>query len=308
VIRFVVVAGPTASGKSAVALDLAERFGGEIVNADSRQLYRYMDVGTAKPTSEERARVRHHLFDVADPDEVFDAARYRDLARAALLDIAARGRLPIVVGGTGLYVRVLRRGLFRAPPASSPLRRALQALESRTPGTLFRWCTRLDPALAERVHRNDRLRLVRALEVGLVTGEPMSRHHRRHGFEDRLGESLFWIVDPGTEALRGRIAARSAALFERGLVDEVRSLWRRGYGPRLAALRSIGYREAARVLAGERSVDEAIADLVQSTQRFAKRQRTWFRAEHDAAWVHPEADRERMAADLAAFLDPPPAL
>src|SRR5262249_44458253 len=129
--RFLVVAGPTASGKSALALDIAERFGGEIVNADSRQIYRYMDVGTAKPTREERARVPHHVLDVADPDEVFDVARYHDLARAAVRDIAARGRLAIVVGGTGLYLRALRGGLFRASPASPPLRRALLALEER---------------------------------------------------------------------------------------------------------------------------------------------------------------------------------
>jgi len=302
-----VVAGPTASGKSALALEIAERFGGEIVNADSRQIYRHMDIGTAKPTAEERARVPHHLLDVADPDDVFDAARYRDLARAAVSDVAARGRLPIIVGGTGLYVRALRLGLFRAPPASPPLRHALEALERRAPGSLFRWCARLDPAVAARVHRNDRVRVVRALEVALLTGEPISVQQRRHGFEERLGESLFWVIDPGTDELRRRIESRCAAMFAGGLIGEVRALWQRGYGPRLAALRSIGYREATSVLSGERSIEQATVDLVQSTQRFAKRQRTWFRAEHEATWLHPEKDRPRMTEALRAFLDSPPA-
>jgi len=304
--RTVIVAGPTASGKSALALEIAERFGGEIVNADSRQIYRLMDIGTAKPSADERRRVPHHLFDVADPDERFDAARYRDLARPAVGAISARGRLPVVVGGTGLYVRALTCGLFAAPAALPRLRRTLEHLETQGPGTLHRWCGRLDPPLAGRVHANDRVRLVRALEVMLTTGEAMSVQQGRHGFHDRLGARLYLVVDPGVESLKQRIQVRSAALFERGLVEEVRSLWRRGYGPQLPALRSIGYLEAGRVLTGERSTAEAIEDVIRSTMRFAKRQRTWFRAEHDAVRVHPDDDRARIVDEIRAFLDPLP--
>jgi tRNA dimethylallyltransferase len=303
-LRWLVVGGPTASGKSALGLELVERFGGEIVNGDSRQIYRWMDVGTAKPTAADRARVPHHLFDVVTPDERFDAARYRVLAAAAVREISGRGRLPIVVGGTGLYLRALARGLFVGPRADRPLRAALERLEAARPGTLERWCRRLDPALAARVHRHDRVRLVRALEVVLTTGEPMSAQQARHGFAERLGRVLMLVVDPGAERLKERIRARSAELFARGLVEEVRSLWARGYGPELPVMQSIGYREAGRVLRGERSEAEAIADLVRSTERFAKRQRTWFRAEREAIWIDPDRDRERAAELVSGFLAP----
>ncbi|MGH7856234.1 MAG: tRNA (adenosine(37)-N6)-dimethylallyltransferase MiaA, partial [Candidatus Binatia bacterium] len=167
-LRFVVVAGPTASGKSGIGIELAEGFGGEIVNADSRQVYRYMDIGTAKPTAADRERVPHHLYDVVSPDEAFDAARYRELARKAVREIADRDRLPVVVGGTGLYLRTLCRGLFAGPPARPPLRRALARLEEGSTGALHRWCRRLDPEAARRLHPNDVVRLVRTLEVTLL--------------------------------------------------------------------------------------------------------------------------------------------
>jgi tRNA dimethylallyltransferase len=304
-LRWLVIAGPTASGKSALSLDVAERFGGEIVNADSRQIYRYMDIGTAKPSAEERLRAPHHLFDVATPDERFDAARYRDLARPALSAIAARGRLPIVVGGTGLYIRALTSGLFAAPPACERLRRSLERLEDRIPGTLHRWCRRLDRPVAERVHPNDHVRLIRALEVTLTTGERISDQQRRHGFADRIGTVLYLIVDPGVEELKRRIRTRSAGLFARGLVEEVRGLWERGYGPKLPPLRSIGYLEAGRVLSGETSLAQAVEDVVRATERFAKRQRTWFRGESDAVRIPPDEGRGRIFEEIERFLEEP---
>jgi len=304
-LRWLVIAGPTASGKSALSLDVAERFGGEIVNADSRQIFRYMDIGTAKPSAAERLRVPHHLFDVATPDERFDAARYRDLARPTLGTIAGRGRLPIVVGGTGLYIRALRSGLFAAPPASVRLRRSLERLEDRIPGTLHSWCRRLDPPVAERVHPNDRVRLIRALEVTLTTGEGISAQQARHGFADRIGTVLYLIVDPGVEELKRRIRTRSADLFARGLVEEVRGLWERGYGPGLPALRSIGYLEGGRVLSGERSLAQGVEDVVRATERFAKRQRTWFRSESDAVRIHPDEGRDRIFEEIERFLEVP---
>jgi tRNA dimethylallyltransferase len=306
--RWLVIAGPTASGKSELALQAAERFAGEIVNADSRQVYRLMDIGTAKPSADERRRVPHHLFDIVLPNESFDVARYRTLARAAVSDIAARDRLPIVVGGTGLYLRALMRGLFAGPAAQPRLRRELEAVELAAAGTLHRWCRRLDPNAADSIHRNDCVRLVRALEVILTTGERMSAQQRRHGFADRLGTVLYLVLDPGAQALSRRIRQRSVALFEHGLVDEVRSLWEQGYGPELPPMRSIGYLEAGRVLRGERTVEEAIGDLDRSTERLAKRQRTWFRAETDAVWVSPNADRPKVLEAVRRFVERPPTL
>jgi tRNA dimethylallyltransferase len=303
--RCLVIAGPTASGKSALGLEIAERFGGEIVNADSRQVYRYMDLGTAKPSAADRRRLPHHLFDVVTPAERFDAARYHRLARAAVCEIAARGRLAVVVGGTGLYVRVLIRGLFPGPSAMPRLRCWLERREEAVPGSLHRWCRRLDPPTAERIHPHDRVRLVRALEVALATGERMSAHHGRHGFADRLGTVLYLVVDPGVDSLKRRIRRRSMELFARGLVEEVRSLWERGFGPDLAPMRSIGYAEGGRVLRGERSLAGAIDDLVRSTERFAKRQRTWFRGEADAVWVSPEIDRAAILEGVRRLIEAP---
>jgi tRNA dimethylallyltransferase len=301
-VRWLVIAGPTASGKSALALALADRFGGEIVNADSRQVYRYMDLGTAKPPLEDRSRISHHLFDLADPDERFDAARYRELARPVVAEIASRGRLPIVVGGTGLYLRALARGLFAAPRALTALRSVLAHLEDESPGTLARWNRRLDPAVSVRVHPNDRVRLLRALEVTLATGVAMSEHQRRHGFRERLGEFLYLVVDPGVQPLKQRIRSRSTELFACGLLEEVRSLWARGFGPDLRAMQSIGYLEAGRVLRGQRSEEEGLEDLVRRTERFAKRQRTWFRAEPGAVWRDPQQDRQRIVDEVRRFL------
>jgi len=303
--RCLVIAGPTASGKSALGLEIAERFGGEIVNADSRQVYRFMDLGTAKPSKADRRRLPHHLFDVVTPAERFDAAHYHRLARAAVREIDARARLPVVVGGTGLYVRVLIRGLFPGPAAMPRLRGWLERREDAVPRILHRWCRRLDPPTAERIHPNDRVRLVRALEVALATGERISTHHGRHAFADRLGSVLYLVVDPGVGSLKRRIRRRSIELFERGLVDEVRSLWERGFGPDLAPMRSIGYAEAGRVLRGESTLAVAIDDLVRSTERFAKRQRTWFRGEADAVWVSPDTDRPAILEGVRRWIAGP---
>jgi tRNA dimethylallyltransferase len=300
--RWLVIGGPTAAGKTALALEIAERFDGEIVGADSRQIYRYMDVGTAKPSLADRRRVPHHLLDVVTPDERFDVARYRALACPSVVDIAARGRLPIVVGGTGLYIRALAGGLVAAPAASPRLRRALERAEAQAPGTLHRWARRLDAEVAARVHANDHVRLVRALEVILVSGRPISTEQRRHGFSDRLGTFLYLVVDPGAARLKEQIRRRSVELFERGLVEEVRALRERGYGAELPVMRTIGYLEAGRVLAGECSVQSATEDLVRSTERFAKRQRTWFRSETEARWFHPNEERSRIVDVVERFV------
>jgi tRNA dimethylallyltransferase len=299
-LRYVVLAGPTASGKSEIGLRLAERFGGEIVNADSRQVYRFLDIGTAKPSAEDRRRVPHHLYDLVTPDRHFDAARYGHLARAAVQEIAGRGRLPIVVGGTGLYIRALHRGLFAGPAAHPALRAVLSRLEQKAPGTLYRWCRRLDPGSASRLHPNDAVRLVRALEVTLLAGVPLSAFQSQHRFAEPFGEALFLALDPGTAELDRRIAERTRRMFSEGLLEEVRRLRGMGYGPELPALRSIGYREALRILSGEWDAATAVAAAIRRTRQFARRQRIWFRAEPGVSWTPP--DLEGIAAAVEGFL------
>jgi tRNA dimethylallyltransferase len=294
----VAVVGPTASGKSALALRLARARSGEIVSCDSLQVYRGLDIGSAKPTPEERAEVRHHLVDVADPGEAFSAAAYARLARAALGEIAARGRLAIVAGGTGLYLRALLQGLFEGPSRDEGLRRRLEALAERFgDARVHRLLARVDPEAAGRIRPRDRVRVVRALEVYRVTGRPIS-DQQRGGAEPLQGfRRLVVGLDPDRGALRERVEARTREMLARGLVEEVRGLLGRGYGAELRPLRAIGYRQAVAVVRGEMTVAEAEGAIVTETMRFAKRQRTWFRHQQpDAEWFS-QAD-EAFAAVL----------
>lgn len=285
----VAIVGPTGSGKTSVALELAEAGGAEIVNCDSRQIFRGLDIGSAKPTAAERARVPHHLFDVVNPDESFDAARYAAAARAAIAGITARGRRVVVVGGTGLYLRALRFGLFAGPPADPALRARLDAEEDAAPGALHARLTRLDPDSAARLHANDRLRLIRALEVLEATGRPLSDWHGEHRF---AGDELSMrVVGLRVEraALYPRLDARCAAMLDAGLLDEVRGLTAR-YDPALPALQSIGYRQMAAHLRGECDLPTALEAMRRATRQFAKRQTTWFRAEPGIEWIDADND------------------
>src|SRR5438876_7994342 len=222
--RLVCIVGPTASGKSALALDLAERLGAEIVSADSRQIYRDLDIGTAKPTAAERARIRHHCLDLVAPDEAFDAARVRDAARAAIADIARRGHAALVVGGTGLYVRALLRGLCPAPPRAPALRATLAQEDAPA---LHRRLGVLDPVAAARIAPTDARRIVRALEVALVSGVPLSRWQAEHRLAEPAYDALVIGLARPTAELDARIAARARAMLEAGFLDEVRALRRR---------------------------------------------------------------------------------
>jgi tRNA dimethylallyltransferase len=282
--------GPTASGKTALAIELAELFEAEIVNADSRQVYRGLDIGSAKPTVEQQRRVRHHLLDVVEPDEPFDCARFERLAEEAIADIRRRGKRVLVVGGTGLYVRVLRGGLFRGPARHPELRAALETRERARPGTLHAELAAVDPASAARLHPNDRVRLIRALEVYHLTGVPISAWQASHGFREGKEPMVLIGVDPGRTALRERIAARCRQMVEAGLIEEIRSLYERGFSPTLPSLQSLGYREIGAFVRGETDYRTAIERMVQATGRFAKRQRTWFRREPVAHWLLPEWD------------------
>jgi len=283
----VLLLGPTGSGKTALSLALAERFDGEIVSCDSVAVYRGLDLGTAKPTPEERARVPHHLIDVADPDEPFTAGEYSRRARAALREIADRDRLPIVTGGTGLYLRALTEGLFAGPARHEELRERLRrSAETRGSTWLHRILNRLDPASAARVHANDTPKLIRAIEVCLAARRPMSQMLER---DPLMGFRLLRIgLNPPRAGLYERLNRRCAEMFAAGLVEETRGLFER-YGP-IKALDSLGYRQAQLVLDGSLGVEEAIKAAQQGHRNYAKRQLTWFRREPDVQWLEAFGD------------------
>lgn len=281
-----VVAGPTASGKSELAVELAEALGGEIVGADSRQVYREMDVGTAKPSASERARVPHHLIDIVDPDQPFDVAAWRRAALTAIADIHARGRRVVVCGGTGLYLRSLSRGLFAGPAADPALRARLQAAEEASPGVLHARLQEVDPASARRIHANDVLRTVRALEVHEGTGRPLSAWLAEHGLSEKPFETLTLVLDRDRGDLRERIVARSAAMVAGGIVEELAGLHEK-YEPTPRAFDAIGYRQAAQCLAGSLARDNLAEAISVATSQYAKRQRTWLRGQAETTAVTP---------------------
>ena len=282
-----VIAGPTASGKTAIAIELARRHGGEIVSADSQQVYRSFDIGTAKPSTEELAAVPHHLISVVEPLEPFSAAEYQRRADAAVADITSRGKPVFVVGGTGMYLRILLHGLVEAPGADPELRAELEALaaaEGRE--AVHRMLAGVDPETAAKLPPRDLVRTIRALEIHKQTGKPASEFRREHAFTEDRYPFRMYVLSPPREALYRTIDARTAAMFQRGLVDEVRELIARGYAD-AAPMRSVGYVQAKAVVDGRLSLDEAIEQAAQETRRYAKRQLTWFRKEAGALFVEP---------------------
>jgi len=272
--RLLVIVGPTASGKTALACELAERLDGEIISADSQQCYRGLDAGTAKPTAEERARAPHHLLDVAEPEEQLDAARFVQLADAAIADVAQRGKRAVVAGGTGLWIRALLRGLLDAPGASPEFRAALrEEFEKQGVPALHARLRKIDPAAAAAILPNDRVRIERALEVHALSGKPLSELQREHRFADARYHALLWFLDPPREILRERIAARTRRMFADGaLRRETEWLLARGQSK---ALKIIGYGECADAL---RTGGWAAAEdrTNARTWQYARRQRTWF--------------------------------
>lgn len=303
----VAIVGPTGSGKSELGLHLAERFGGEIINCDSLQVYRYFDIGTAKLPPAERRGIPHHLIDVVNPDEVFTAGEYARRARPLLAEIVARGRLPLVVGGTGLYLRALVDGLFPGPTRDEALRQRLAEREARRPGLLHRYLRRLDPAAAARIHPADRSKLVRALEVCLLTQRPLSSwfaagRQALEGFR-----VLKLALNPPRAELYRRLDERCARMFASGLLDEVRRVLAMGYPETVKPLGAHGYRQALQVLRGELDMRKALYYAQRNTRRYAKRQWTWFRREPGVVWINgfgdePEA-QEVAARQVRAFLE-----
>ena len=294
----VLLLGPTGSGKTSLSLALGQRFGGEIVSCDSVAVYRGMDLGTAKPTPEERSRLPHHLIDVADPDQPFTAGEYSRRARLALRQIADRGRLSIVTGGTGLYLRALTEGLFAGPERQNELRERLkQSCLKHGERWLLRLLQRLDPVSAARIHSNDAAKLIRAIEVCLTARKPMSQVLAR---DPLTGFRLLRIgLNPSRAELYARLNRRCTAMFAAGLVEETRNLLDR-YGT-VKALDSLGYRQALCVLRESWSAEEAIAAAQQGHRNYAKRQLTWFRREPEVHWTEAfgdELETLRLAAEL----------
>ena len=302
----VVIFGATASGKTALSLKLAQRFGGEILSCDSVAVYRRMELGTAKPSMAERALVRHHLLDLYDPDEVCTAGDYARHGRVALAELAERKMLPIIAGGTGLYLRALLDGLFPAPPRDEGLRELLRArAEERGAEHLHRTLARFDPAASASIHANDISKVVRAVEVSLSARRPMTEQWRQ-GRDALTGYSVLRMgLAPDRDALYARINQRAAAMFRNGLVEETRELIR-DFGADCRPFTSLGYLQAAAVLDGSMTEEQAIAAAQQGHRNYAKRQTTWFRREaelHPVQWLRGAGDSEAVIASAIAMVE-----
>jgi len=301
--KIVVLVGPTAAGKSAFALEVAERIGAEIVAADSMQVYRGMDIGTAKPSREDRDRVPHHLLDVVDPDELFNAGLYQREADRAIECICQKGKVPLIVGGTGLYIKALLRGLF-ADPVAGKVRtwgeriRDLTALADEP----WRRLARVDPQAAASIHPADRVRAQRALEVYEATGTSITVLRSEHRFCGRRYEALMLGLTMERSALYRRIRERVDRMIERGLVDEVKGLLARGYSGDLPSMRGLGYRHMVAYLSGVTELEEAISRYKRDTMRYAKRQLTWFRHQEDPFWYEAPYPLSEIVERARRFL------
>ncbi len=276
-----VIAGPTASGKTPLALTEAKRLGAEIVNADSQQVYRFFDIGTAKPRPEELAAVPHHVISCIDPLSEFSAAQYQRLADAAIADITGRGRQVVVVGGTGMYLRILLHGVVDAPGRDAALRAELETHQS---AELHARLSQVDAETATRLPVADRVRIIRALEIHALTGKPASVHRAEHAFAGDRYEHRLLVLNPARAELYEAINARTRRMFAQGLVEETQALVERGYR-HAQPMRSVGYTQALAHLDGAMTLDEAIADTAMKTRHYAKRQFTWFKKERGAQFL-----------------------
>lgn len=297
-----IVLGPTGSGKSDLAIEIALALNGEIVNCDSLQLYRRFDIGTAKVGGSGRRGVPHHLIDAIEPGELFTAGDYAKRARAILEDIQHRGRIPVVVGGTGFYLRALLEGLFEGPSRDPALRDRLERREQRRAGSLHRILRRLDPEAAARIHSNDRNKLIRALEVRLLKGKTIS-YLFSEGRDPLTGFRLVKIgLDPPRKLLYERLDARASRMFQGGLIEEVRNILQSGVPRHAKPFESLGYKQALQFLDGRTTLEAALESTQLETRRYAKRQLTWFRKEPSVHWIAGFGDDPAVRSEALAIV------
>ena len=305
--KIVVVTGPTGAGKTAWSIALAQAFDGEVINADSMQVYRHMDIGTAKPSLAERATVPHHLFDIVNPDVDYSAGRFGQDARRAAEAIHARGRTVLLTGGTGLYIRAFLSGLVDTGPALESVRKALEdehqkAIEAGDAERLHRRLSEIDPGAGRTIHPNDVRRTIRALEIIEQSGGTASDLRQRHAFHDRPYQALQIALDPGREPLAQRIDQRCQDMVDAGLLREVRRLREMGYASSLRSMQSIGYRHMQPVVDGLDTLANAVEAMKADTRRLARRQRTWLRAVDGVVWADPSASDKNLRTRVAEFL------
>jgi tRNA dimethylallyltransferase len=286
--KLIIICGPTGIGKTATAIEIAEAFNAEIIGADSMQIFRYMDIGTAKPTTAEQARIPHHMIDIVDPDAPFDAARFANLARAKAAQLHDRGIIPFMVGGTGLYIKSFLSGIFQSEPVDSKIRDRLRK-EATEHGTdfLYRRLKQCDPITAKRLHPNDSYRILRALETYEATGKPISEYQNTHAFSGQPFDVLKIGLNMDRALLYERINERVDAMIAAGFVDEVKKLLNMGYPPALKSMQSIGYRLMVDYLEGRFTREECVRTLKRDHRRYAKRQLTWFGADDEIVWMEP---------------------
>jgi len=294
--KIIVICGPTGVGKTGFAIGLARRFKGEIVGADSMQIYRYMDIGTAKPTVAEQAAVVHHMVDIVDPHEDFDAAEYGRRAHDCVIRLIEQNKLPLVVGGTGLYIKALTFGIAEAVPSDDKIRVQLKSELTRTSSqAMHDRLAQVDPQSALRIHPNDSFRILRALEVFQITGQPISAYHDRHGFSVARFDALQIGLTLPRPQLYARINQRVDAMLAQGLLDEVRDFLDKGVDSRLRSMQSLGYRHMTDFLQGRLDWDEAVRTLKRDHRRYAKRQMTWFGADAYVKWLQPDQFSKAVA-------------
>jgi tRNA dimethylallyltransferase len=301
--RVVILLGPTGVGKSKLAIELAEAFGGEILSADSMQVYRYLDIGTAKPTPEERKRVRHHLIDLVNPDQPFHADLYRILGRKTIVQLHQDHQPIWVVGGTGLYIKTLTQGLFASPKIDRDVRERLkQELKEKGGAFLHERLNRVDPKTASRLHPHDLFRILRALEVFDCTGVPISFLREQHRFGERPYVTLKIGLDMSRKALYDRIDQRVDQMIGRGFLQEVESLMGMGYGAELKPMQSLGYKQIVQFVLKKMGWDEAVRQMKRDTRHYARRQWTWFKADQEIRWYDGSVAREEISREVRSFL------
>lgn len=300
--KIVVFCGPTGVGKTAMSLQTAKVFNGEIVNADSMQVYKELDVGTAKPTVKEQAAVRHHLIDILAPTEDFDAAKFVGMAKKVISEIVTQEKIPLVVGGTGFYIKALIYGLPPTAKTDAAIRQNLKAeLAQFGREVLFERLKKVDRVTAERLHPNDTFRVIRALEVFEATGEPLSQIHAKHQFETKQYDALKIGLNLPRQALYARIDQRVLKMVEAGFVEEVEALLNKGYSADLKTMQALGYRHMTAFIQGEVPLEEAVSTMQRDTRHYAKRQLTWFKKDPEIHWLRPD-DWDKVEQLIARHL------